>query len=246
VLPPKLSKVELLRSLRADNGSALVVHPSGRLEITQRVVPLSVTLDKVGNAPVSTYDRFRIEEVLVGGTVIETEPAKEYFARGQFESLSKHERLSAPAFEKMTAGVRAVSAVVKITGAIVDAPVTYDSILFNSDSTATAQTSQGATDADAASATRAATGKRRAAMRRGREGRFAEAHVPGKVDMRDEMYCVAARDTLRRATLDATHETPNETLTRMDAERLLADEVLLHPDRGSALMVLPEYELEAA
>jgi hypothetical protein len=245
MLPPKASQVEMLAS-RNEEASTLVVHPSGRLEIIQRVVPLETTLDKVGNAPVKSYDRFKIKEVQVGDEVIETDDIKEHFARGQFEDISKNDRLSLPAFERMKAGVRAKSSVTKLVGTIEEAGVEYDSILFNVDRTATLQSSRGTIGPGAAKAARLAVARRRTAARRGTDGRFAEESIVAKVSGRDDSYCIAISLNLLRAAVDASHETQNRGLTRMAADRLLADEIALHPERASALVVVPEYELAGA
>ena len=63
VLPAKQSVVEALRSLeseKVEGGQPIIVHPAGRLEVRQNVLPLGVRLQKVGNAPITGPDWFDI------------------------------------------------------------------------------------------------------------------------------------------------------------------------------------------
>ena len=115
ILAAELDKVEnwtatlgagnaLLVSLRAvSTDTDLVLHPLGTLAITQRAVPLGITLDKVGAQKPDDGDLF---EVAVTTTGLERRgDVKESFATAQFQDLDDDQKLSASDFEKEDAGV---------------------------------------------------------------------------------------------------------------------------------------------
>ena len=100
-LPASSSLSVSLRKLDEEEG--LVLHPVGSLTITQRAVPLDITIDKFGNQSASDANLFTVK----------TEPGgfgkkgdkQESFAIGQFQNLKDSEKLSRPAFEPETAGL---------------------------------------------------------------------------------------------------------------------------------------------
>lgn len=94
----------LLVSLRdieaADEG--LVLHPVGSLRISQRAVPLEITIDKVGNQSVSDANRFRLTVDESG--LDEREEAEESFAIAQFQESDSTAKLSLPPYQKQVSG----------------------------------------------------------------------------------------------------------------------------------------------
>lgn len=85
---------------------AVLAHPLGRLQFSQRVAPLGVTLERYGEARVSGANRFDITEVRVGSQVLSTPPTvTEAFARSHFVDMSEEEKLAQPSFERFTSGV---------------------------------------------------------------------------------------------------------------------------------------------
>ena len=95
---------QLLVSLRTiDAGADLVLHPAGSLKITQRAIPLGLTLDKIGNQRPDDANRFTIDAATVGiekrGTI------RESFAMAQFQDMKDGEKLSASDYENEDAGL---------------------------------------------------------------------------------------------------------------------------------------------
>ena len=84
----------------------LRVHPSGAIELRQRIVPLQRRIDQYGNATVVGSDEFVLEQVRLGPKEIESVDVEEWFAAAQYWAMSDAERLSAPSFELMPAGLR--------------------------------------------------------------------------------------------------------------------------------------------
>lgn len=82
------------------------VHPAGTLEVRQRVVPLDRTLDHYGSTSLGGQDRFTIESPTLAGVPSTGTSITEYFAPAQFFRMGEDEKISAPSFEKMSAGLR--------------------------------------------------------------------------------------------------------------------------------------------
>ena len=94
----------LLVSLRDPEIDDLVLHPIGSLTITQRAVPLGITLDKFGNQRPDDADRFDIAVASAG--IEKTGITEESFAVAQFKDLDDSGKLSASDFVKEEAGAR--------------------------------------------------------------------------------------------------------------------------------------------
>ena len=107
-LPPASSGLSV--SLRKiDATQELVLHPLGKLQVSQRAVPLDLSIQKIGNQKISDLDKATIKVQTAG---LEQKAAvKESFATAQFRELDAAAKLSAPGYEKQTAG-----AVVSVTG----------------------------------------------------------------------------------------------------------------------------------
>jgi hypothetical protein len=103
-LPPAPSS--LLVSLRrldpASAGDALVLHPLGALQVTQRAVPLDLTIDKVGNQSAHDYRSFSLAP---GAGLARRGDVLESFAPAQFRTMSDADKLGKPAFERQHGGI---------------------------------------------------------------------------------------------------------------------------------------------
>jgi hypothetical protein len=98
--------VNLLVSLRKLDTSVekLVLHPVGTLRISQRVVPLGIHIDKVGNNAVSDAHLFNVKANLTE-LVATSDAPKEKFAIAQFQNLNDAQKLSSPSFQDIDGGV---------------------------------------------------------------------------------------------------------------------------------------------
>ncbi len=90
--------------------TTLRAHPLAVLTVRQRVVPLNMTIDTFGNAPVSGANRFTLEPRRADGSAGELplsfNVTQDSFGVAQFLRLSDDERLSRPSFESKDAGLR--------------------------------------------------------------------------------------------------------------------------------------------
>jgi hypothetical protein len=103
-LPSAAHQSVTLRA-RPPDDTSLVLHPFGFLDISQKVVPLGLPIQRVGAAVPEGGSVFRIVDVTLGGTTAPTDARREEFAPAQFFDLTDAEKLSRPSFEELEAGV---------------------------------------------------------------------------------------------------------------------------------------------
>lgn len=121
----------LLVSLRTiDAQSELVLHPVGSLSITQRAVPLGITLDKFGSQRPDDANHFSIQTATTG--IERRGEIEENFAIGQFQDLSDDQKLNAADFEMEEAGVElSVTGNQTKTSLMTNRVVRYETIIID-------------------------------------------------------------------------------------------------------------------
>ena len=124
---PDLAHGVALRSL--PTGAGLVLDPLGELVVQQQLVPLDTDqdVDTYGGAPVAGAHRFQLSASLNGqaGT-----PVQGAFAPARYFVMSDDDKLAAPSFQTMDAGV--VLGADQITfGTIVSLGLNYDQVVLN-------------------------------------------------------------------------------------------------------------------
>lgn len=102
-LPPP--STNLLVTLHAVDPSLLVLHPFGSLTLTQRALPLNLTLDKVGNQKPDDVNRVDITQVASAGANLPLSDEPEQFALAQFQDMSDSDKLSRPSYQDLKGGV---------------------------------------------------------------------------------------------------------------------------------------------
>ncbi|HVG77321.1 MAG TPA: DUF6603 domain-containing protein [Patescibacteria group bacterium] len=108
VQPPEATgRLVSVRAARPDEAGAVLVHPLGSLSVRQSVVPLNLTrdIDRLGAASPSGARRFQVTEARLGPRLASTQPLRELFAPAQFFDMSDEDKLVAPSFESMDAGL---------------------------------------------------------------------------------------------------------------------------------------------
>lgn len=88
------------------DGTTLRVHPMGTLSVREKIVPLDQTITRYGNATPSDGTNFAIGGVTINGQGETQQTFQDYFAAGQFFTLSDADKLSRPSFEKYDAGIQ--------------------------------------------------------------------------------------------------------------------------------------------
>jgi hypothetical protein len=102
-LPAGGNLMVTLRPLNPDE-SGRVLHPVGTLRVSQKSVPLDLTITKVGNQKVSDANRVRLD-VQPGSGLQKTDDLMEQFAPAQFRDFADADKLSKPAFEPQHGGI---------------------------------------------------------------------------------------------------------------------------------------------
>jgi hypothetical protein len=105
--------------------TALVLHPVGTLKISQRAVPLDLTIDKIGNQAPSDANRFRLDVSTPG--LITKSTLQEPFAPAQFRNFTDADKLSQAAYAPQDSGVElSVAGTALASGTAITRNVRYD------------------------------------------------------------------------------------------------------------------------
>jgi hypothetical protein len=103
-LPDGATQAVTLSTPKPDD-QTLRVHPMGTLTVRENVVPLDLQITRYGNATPSDGNYFSISDVQIDGQEENKQAFKDYFAAGQFLTLSDADKVSRPSFEKYDAGI---------------------------------------------------------------------------------------------------------------------------------------------
>jgi hypothetical protein len=101
-LPEDKTDLVTLRKFTPEENT-LVLHPAGKLRVLQKLVPLDISITKLGNQKIVDGKKFSLS--VVAGEFHKNANAKERFAAAQFNDLSDDQRLSSPAFEEQNGGL---------------------------------------------------------------------------------------------------------------------------------------------
>jgi hypothetical protein len=121
VIPDNNSQHVSLRQIPVTGGE-LVIHPFGILTLSQRLVPLDISIDKFGNDVPKDVNRFTIAAEDSG---LQTTVAQEQFAPANFLNLSDSDKLSRPSFELMDSGFQITGSATLLTANTVSKDVDY-------------------------------------------------------------------------------------------------------------------------
>jgi hypothetical protein len=117
-----------LRELGA--ADALVLHPVGTLQISQRFAPLNLPLDRIGQQKPSDVNRVTVRAESASLAV--RGPVREKFAAAQYRDMDDAAKLSAPSFEPLDAGIElGASGQDWTTGPLAQRNVRYEQIILD-------------------------------------------------------------------------------------------------------------------
>jgi uncharacterized protein DUF6603 len=121
-----------LRKLDETETDRLVLHPLGKLRISERKVPINFKLDKVGNKKPKDVNRLKVSATLSGSTGLSIDTVKDRFAIGQFRDLDASAQLSSPAFEPLDSGIEiGVAGAALKTSRAVRRVIRYETIIID-------------------------------------------------------------------------------------------------------------------
>ena len=117
-----------------------VLHPVGTLRVSQRLVPLDITLDKFGNQRPTDANRFALS--VTSPALAKTQDLPEQFAPAQFKNMDDAAKLSQKAYVPMDGGIElgaggatyasatAITRIVRYDVKIVDTRLRFSRIKF--------------------------------------------------------------------------------------------------------------------
>ncbi|MEU1268502.1 DUF6603 domain-containing protein [Streptomyces sp. NPDC005799] len=237
VIPP--AGVNLLVSLRTipETEAALVLHPIGVLRVSQRALPLGLTLHKVGAQKPTDFNRLSME--VVGGALEKKADAFEQFAPAQFQNFSDADKLSKPAFAPEQSGIELSTAGRDVRSAVmVRRVVRYEEIVIDSNYKRFARRFRGFLGVlFAFFLNGAAVSKCELSQAvKVKLQPFAE-----KIDVRGETYTVAHQsdNTVFHADAAVFH-------SEAGAREYLNDQVAANPSLAGTIHVIPTFEVVSA
>ncbi len=93
-----------------EQADKLILHPFGILEVSQKIAPLNLAIDKFGSGtPLENHRYFSIKSLKIGAENFgedRLEIVKEQFAPAQYRAMKDSEKLSSQSFSTMPGGVR--------------------------------------------------------------------------------------------------------------------------------------------
>ena len=120
------SNAKLLVTLRQLDPSeaAMVLHPAGTLQVSQRSIPLDLQLDKVGSQKPSDANEFSL--TVLGTVLTKTRNLTEQFSPSQFRDFDDATKLSQPAFVPQDSGLELAGGSNLTSATAITRPVRYD------------------------------------------------------------------------------------------------------------------------
>jgi hypothetical protein len=103
-LPVGSSQSVTLRAI-PDPAGVLVLHPNGFVDVSQKLVPLGIPIQRYGSTTPVAGSVFTITDVRIGADQAPVGATREEFAPAQFFEMSDAEKLSRPSFSEFDAGV---------------------------------------------------------------------------------------------------------------------------------------------
>lgn len=103
----------------------LLVHPIGTLTVREKVVPLDLVITRYGNAAPSDGTFFAVSKAIINAQEESRQPIQDYFAAGQYLTLSDADKISHPSFQLFDTGVTIGSTGI-VSGSDSPRTVTYD------------------------------------------------------------------------------------------------------------------------
>jgi hypothetical protein len=238
--PADRHRLESLRALPTGAAVPVRVHPVGTVAISQKVVPLGITIDRIGAQRPADARTFAIDQLTVNGDAQSAPPpAEESFAPAQFFDLSDADKLASPSFKTFPSGVRVGNANRLRTGYAAAREVKYELKYIDSARDRAQPRAGGLFDVDNVAfnqwTRQGATAKSELSFAHRRRSALA----PEEVGMVQESFAVVHAGTLRLVSDDSIAGTEFAARRRKDA-LIAADPTL----RGS-LQVVPLFELRA-
>ena len=222
-----------LRELDSAPGN-VVAHPFGTLGVSQKVVPLDITINKFGTQRPADYKKFELDIADSSGNIFEESALKEYFAPAEFLQMSDSAKLSRKSFEEFNSGVSIKGNNKLKSSYLMDRELMYEQIVMDSRNKPEKLPIM---YAEKAVSFRSFIKNGTAAKSRlGSKAKSFSENSPAKVSMKQEAFAIAYTEDL----------SVYESLTAgSEAEaRVLLEELLnSDPKLTDKIQVVPQYQI---
>jgi hypothetical protein len=130
-LPANLKLLVMLRQLDPTE-AALVLHPAGTLQVSQRAIPLDLKIDKIGSQAPSDANDFAFS--VSGAALTKTGDLQAPFAPSQFRNFDDATKLSQPAFVPQDSGIELAGSATLASATAITRPLRYDLTVVDKES----------------------------------------------------------------------------------------------------------------
>lgn len=225
----------LLVALRKFDAPAntVVLHPVGTLRISQKAVPLDLSIDKVGNQKPNDAKHFSVS--VSSGGLGKKGDAQEQFAIGQYQDMDDATKLSRPAFQLQNGGIE-----LSVTGQDVNSSrvakriVRYEEIIIDNNYKRFVRRFR-----TLASALFVHFLKGASVSQSSLSQHYAQQRQPfvEKITVKDEAYAVAFQSNNQAFNGTATFS------SEASAREFMQQQIALDPNQSGTLHVIPQYEV---
>lgn len=238
-LPDGTTQAVTLSTPKPDD-KTLRVHPMGTLSVRENVVPLDLPITRYGNATPSDGNYFAISDVQIDGHEETKQNFQDYFAPGQFLTLSDADKVSHPSFERYDAGIKIGSTEI-VSGADAPRTVFYEERYIDEPTGFSRFARRYAMAADVHLALSAQGAGFESPLKNTGLFKYGTGTAGAKISTQDAAYVVAHVEDL---SVRSDIISPSGG-TYYHARAALDTYLALHPEESSNLQILPVHEVTA-
>ncbi len=238
-LPNGTTQAVTLSTPKPDD-KTLRVHPMGSLSVKENVVPLDLPITRYGNATPSDGNYFSISDVQIDGHEENKQNFQDYFAAGQFLTLSDADKVSRPSFERYDAGINIGSSEIT-SGADSPRTVFYEERYIDEPTGFSRFARRYAMAADVHLALSAQGAGFESPLKNTGLFKYGTGTSGAKISTQDAAYVVAHVEDLSVRS-DIVSSSGG---TYYHARAALDTYLALHPEESSNLQILPVHEVTA-
>jgi hypothetical protein len=210
----------------------------GTLSVRENIVPLDLPITRYGNAAPSDGNLFAISDVQIDGHQETRQNFQDYFAAGQFLSLSDADKVSRPSFEKYDAGVQIGSSEI-LSGADSPRTVFYEERYIDEPNDFSRFARRYGMLADVHLALTMQGAGFASPLKNSGLFKYSTGNSAAAVSTQDPAYVVAhVEDLSVRSDIVSSSGS-----TYFHARAALDSYLLLHPEESSNLQILPVHEV---
>lgn len=225
----------LLVTLRELNNAPgdVVAHPFGSIGVSQKIVPLDMTINKFGTQRPADYQKFSLDIADGLGTNFEEENVQDFFAPAEYLEMSDSSKLTRKSFEEFNSGVAIKVSDELRSSYLLERELAYEQVIMDSrhtpDRVGLIQESSLRFNAFRKNGTAAKS-------KLGTKSKPKSENAPAKVSVQQEKYAIAHIDDMSQY---GGMEAGSEAEARVLLEGLLES----NPALTDSIQVVPFYEV---